>query len=165
LLKIGFQLVSKDEKLYCEQEQGAGRGWSGVVFRSRFVMGFGFVTRFRFVYGSGFGTGSRFVKGFGSVTLWIRVVTFLQLLFRLRQIGHCTTVNANCQIHLEIFCDQPMSWYDGPASWRGLRLVAVRSKHKKASVSYSATGCSNMSCSHASFSDMPKGLSKLEAES
>jgi hypothetical protein len=83
------------------------------------------------------------------------------LLFRLRQIGHCTT--ANCR--LEIFCDQPKLWYDGPASRRLLRLVAARGKHKKASVSYSATGCANMSCSHTLYSDMPKGKSKLEAES
>jgi hypothetical protein len=131
------------------------RGGGGLVSRSRFVIGFGFVTRFRFVYGSGFVTGSRFVKGFGSVTLWFRIRNFLQLLFRLRQIGHCTT--ANCQIRLEFFCDQSMSRYDGLASRRWLRPVAVRSKHKKASVSYSVTGCANMSRSHASYSDMPKG--------
>jgi hypothetical protein len=41
--------------------------------------------------------------------------------------------------------------------------VAVRSKHKKASVSYSATGCADMSRSQASYSDMPKQKSKLEA--
>jgi hypothetical protein len=115
------------------------RGGGGVVSRSRFIMGFGFVTRFRFVYGSRFVTRSRFVKGFGSVT-------FLQLLLQLRQIGHCNT--ANCQIRLEIFCDQPMSRYVGPASRRWLRLVAVRNKHKKASGSYSATGCANISRSH-----------------
>jgi hypothetical protein len=40
--------------------------------------------------------------------------------------------------------------------------VAVRSKHKKASVSYSATGSANMSSLHASHSDMQK--SKLEAK-
>jgi hypothetical protein len=43
--------------------------------------------------------------------------------------------------------------------------VAVRSKHKKARVSCLATGCANMSRSHTSYSDMPKGKSKLEAES
>jgi hypothetical protein len=36
---------------------------------------------------------------------------------------------------------------------------------KRASVSYSVNGCANMSCLHTSYSDMPKGKSKLEAKS
>jgi hypothetical protein len=134
----------------CTTNRSKERGGGG------FVMGFGFVTRSRFVYASGFVTRSGFVKGFGFVTL-------LQLLFRLQQIGHCTT--ANCQSCLEIFCDQPKSRYDGPSSRRYLGPVAVRSKHKRANVSYLASGYGNMSRSHTSYSDMPKGKSILEAES
>jgi hypothetical protein len=133
----------------CTANRSKEWGGGGVVSRSGFFTGSGLVTK------SGFVTRSRFVKGFGFVTL-------LQLLFRLRQIGHCIT--ANCQSRPEIFCYQPKSWYDGPASRRLFGLVAVRSKHKKDSVSYSATGCANKSRLHASYSDMPKRKSKLEAE-
>jgi hypothetical protein len=30
LLRFGFQFVCEDEKSYCEQEQGARKGWSGI---------------------------------------------------------------------------------------------------------------------------------------
>jgi hypothetical protein len=78
-----------------------------VVYRSRFVMGFGFVTRSRYVYASGFVTGSGFVKGFGFVTLWLPIHNFITVTF---------PTAANRALHHDIFCDKPKSWYDGPAS-------------------------------------------------
>jgi hypothetical protein len=54
-------------------------GGGGVVSRSGFVMGFGFVIRSRFVHASGFVTG--FVKGFRFVILWLWICNFITVTF------------------------------------------------------------------------------------